>query len=97
MSNSRARGVVAILALFLGEKFLLGRPVALGVVLAALVVASVGQVDQHGVKVVGQLPAGLPHFKVVGESLGTVQLAASLWQGQGAGGRQRAKPRIPFR
>jgi high affinity sulfate transporter 1 len=68
-------GVLAILALFLGEKFLPGRPVALGVVLAALVVASVGQVAQHGVKVVGQLPAGLPHFQVTGESLGTVQLA----------------------
>jgi high affinity sulfate transporter 1 len=64
-------GVGAILALLLGEKFLPGRPVALGVVLVALVVASVGQIDQRGVKVVGQLPAGLPHFQVAG----AVQLA----------------------
>jgi MFS superfamily sulfate permease-like transporter len=63
-------GVGAILALLLGEKFLPGRPVALGVVLVAIGVASVGQVDQHGVKVVGQLPVGLPHFQVAGESLG---------------------------
>jgi len=68
-------GVGAILALLLGEKFLPGRPVALGVVLVALVVSSVGQIEQHGVKVVGQLPAGLPHFQVGGASLGPVRIA----------------------
>jgi sulfate permease, SulP family len=68
-----AVGVGAILVLLLGEKFLPGRPVALGVVLLALVVASLGQVEQHGVKVVGQLPAGLPHFQVAGASLGAVR------------------------
>jgi sulfate permease, SulP family len=47
-----AIGVGAILVLLLGEKFLPGRPVALGVVLLALIVASLGQVEQHGVKVV---------------------------------------------
>jgi sulfate permease, SulP family len=69
-----AIGVAAILALLLGEKFLPGRPVALGVVLLALAVASLGQVEQHGVKVVGELPAGLPHLQVAGASLGTVRL-----------------------
>jgi high affinity sulfate transporter 1 len=68
-------GVGAILALLLGEKFLPGWPVALGVVVVALVVASVGQVEQHGVKVAGQLPAGLPHLQVAGASLGAVGLA----------------------
>jgi high affinity sulfate transporter 1 len=68
-------GVGAIVALLLGEKFLPGRPVALGVVLVALVVAFVGQVEQHGVKVVGQLPAGLPQFQVGGASLGAVGIA----------------------
>jgi high affinity sulfate transporter 1 len=67
-------GVVAIIALVLGEKFLPGRPVALGVVLASLAVASLGHVEEHGVKVVGQLPAGLPHFEVAGAALGTVRL-----------------------
>src|SRR5262249_20871137 len=46
-----AIGVGAIVLLVLGEKFLPGRPVALGVVLLALVVASLGQVEEHGVKV----------------------------------------------
>jgi len=59
-----AIGVGAMAILFLGEKFLPGRPVALGVVLLALVVATLGQVEQHGVKVVGQLPAGLPSFQL---------------------------------
>jgi high affinity sulfate transporter 1 len=68
-------GLVAILALLLGEKFLPGRPVALGVVLIGIAVASVGQVEQHGVKVVGQLPAGLPHLQVDASSLGAVTRA----------------------
>jgi high affinity sulfate transporter 1 len=61
-----AVGAGAILALLLGEKLLPGRPVALGVVLAALVVASLGHVEGRGVKVVGELPAGLPPFRVPG-------------------------------
>jgi high affinity sulfate transporter 1 len=69
-----AIGACAILALLLGEKFLPGRPVALGVVLLALVGASVGQIERHGVQVVGQLPAGLPHFQVAGASLGAVRI-----------------------
>jgi high affinity sulfate transporter 1 len=67
-------GLAALVALLLGEKFLPGRPVALGVVLVALGVASVGQIGQHGVKVVGELPAGLPHFQVAGPSLGAVRI-----------------------
>jgi high affinity sulfate transporter 1 len=67
-----AIGAGAILALVLGEKFLSGRPVALCVVLLALVVASAGHVEQHGVEVVGELPAGLPHFQVPGAGLGRV-------------------------
>jgi MFS superfamily sulfate permease-like transporter len=67
-------GVGAILALLLGEKLLPGRPIALGVVLVGLVVSSVGQLEEHGMKVVGQLPAGLPHFQVGGASLGAVRI-----------------------
>jgi high affinity sulfate transporter 1 len=69
-----AIGLGAILALLLGEKFLPRRPVALGVVLLAIVAASLGQVEQHRVKVVGQLPAGLPRFQVPGASLGTLRI-----------------------
>jgi high affinity sulfate transporter 1 len=68
-------GVGAILALLLGEKLLPGRPVALGVVLVALVVASVGRVEERGVKVVGELPAGLPQFQIAGTGLGAVRFA----------------------
>jgi high affinity sulfate transporter 1 len=65
-----AIGVGAILVLLLGEKFLPGRPVALAVVLLALLVASLGEVEQRGVSVVGPLPAGLPQFQLAGASLG---------------------------
>ena len=68
-----AVGAGAVLALLLGEKLLPGRPVALGVVLLALLAASLGHVERHGVKVVGELPAGLPHFQVAGASLGAVR------------------------
>jgi high affinity sulfate transporter 1 len=69
-----AIGASAILALVLGEKWLPSRPVALGVVLLALVGASLGHVEAHGVKVVGDLPAGLPQFQLAGASLGSVRI-----------------------
>src|SRR5262249_22772678 len=69
-----AIGAGATLALLLGEKVLPGRPVALGVVLLALAAASLGPVEQHGVKVVGDLPAGLPRFQVAGAGLGDVRI-----------------------
>lgn len=69
-----AIGVAAVLALVLGEIFLPRRPVALAVVLLALLAASLGHVEAHGVKVVGELPAGLPHFRVPGAGLGAVSV-----------------------
>jgi high affinity sulfate transporter 1 len=69
-----AIGLGATLALLLGEKFLPRRPIALGVVLLAIGLAWLGQVDQHGVKVVGQLPAGLPRFQFPGAGLGAVRI-----------------------
>jgi high affinity sulfate transporter 1 len=68
-------GVSAIVVLLLGERYLPGRPVALGVVLLALVAAALGQFAEHGVKVVGQLPAGLPRFQFADASLGAVGVA----------------------
>ncbi len=67
-----AIGVAAVLALVLGERFLPGRPVALGVVLLALLVAAVAHFE--GVKIVGELPAGLPQFGLAGTALGTVSI-----------------------
>jgi MFS superfamily sulfate permease-like transporter len=67
-----AIGVGAIVALLLGERFLPGRPVALAVVVVALVVASLDDIERHGVKVVGHLPAGLPQLQVGGPNLSDV-------------------------
>ena len=67
-------GAAAILALVLREKFLPRRPVALGVVLLAIGAAWLGQVEQHGVKVVGLLPAGLPQVPVPGAALATLRV-----------------------
>jgi MFS superfamily sulfate permease-like transporter len=53
-------GLAAIALLVLGEKLLPGRPVALAVVIAAIVVLSVTPLAQAGFKVVGVLPSGLP-------------------------------------
>jgi sulfate permease, SulP family len=55
-----AIGVIAILVLAFGEKFLPGRPVALGVVALSIVVASVLGLPALGVPTTGEIPAGLP-------------------------------------
>jgi high affinity sulfate transporter 1 len=67
-----AIGVAAVLVLILGDRFLPGRPVALAVVLVALLAASLGAIEERGVKVVGELPAGLPEFGLAGTALGAI-------------------------
>src|SRR5258706_7361158 len=58
---------VAIRSLLLfGEKFLPGRPVALVVVVASIVVLSFTPLAGLGFKVVGALPQGLPEFRLPG-------------------------------
>jgi SulP family sulfate permease len=69
-----AIGAAALVALLLGERFAPGRPIALIVVLIALVVASLSSFEEHGVKVVGELPAGLPKFHLLDPNLGSVQV-----------------------
>ena len=59
-----AVGVAAIILLVLGDKWLPGRPVALGVVIVSLVAVPLLALSEHGVSVVGQLPAGLPSFNL---------------------------------
>jgi sulfate permease, SulP family len=58
-----ALGLAAISLLVLGEKKCPGRPVALVVVALAIATVWLAQLDQHGVAIVGVLPAGLPHFE----------------------------------
>ena len=57
-----ALGLAAIALLVAGEKLLPGRPVALFVVAASIVALSVTPLATLGFKLVGVLPAGLPHF-----------------------------------
>lgn len=55
-----AMGLTALCLLMLGEKLLPGRPVALVVVALAICAVSFAGLAQHGVAIVGALPAGLP-------------------------------------
>ena len=59
-----AVGVAAISLLLLGDRMLPGRPVALFVVVLALVAVWLGQLDEYGVRIVGEIPAGLPHLRL---------------------------------
>src|SRR5437868_7552543 len=61
-----AFGLVALILLLLAEKYLPGRPAALFVVVASIVVLSVTPLGDLGFKVVGALPQGLPDFKLPG-------------------------------
>jgi SulP family sulfate permease len=70
-----AIGLVAIGLLVAGSRLLPGRPVALAVVLLAIVAVSLGGLEQRGVKIVGQIPAGLPQFALPGNELATLQLS----------------------
>jgi SulP family sulfate permease len=58
-----AIGLVAMGLLIAGSRLLPGRPVALGVVLFSLLAVWLGGLDQMGVKIVGEIPAGLPQFQ----------------------------------
>jgi sulfate permease, SulP family len=53
-------GIIAIMLLAFGEKFLPGRPIALGVVALSVVVASVLGLKALGVPTTGEIPSGLP-------------------------------------
>ena len=55
-----AIGVIAILLLMLGERFLPGKPIALVVVALSIVAASVLGLADLGVATTGKIPAGLP-------------------------------------
>jgi SulP family sulfate permease len=53
-------GLVAIGLIVLGERLLPGKPVALGVVILAIVAATVFGLPALGVPITGEIPAGLP-------------------------------------
>src|SRR5207247_5534449 len=55
-------GFCALAALLLGKRFLKNKPVALFVVIAGIVAASSMDLGSLGVKLLGQVPQGLPPF-----------------------------------
>jgi len=61
-SASLLLGVSALIVLLLGKRFLKNKPVALFVVIAGILVASTMDLGGLGVKVLGEVPQGLPPF-----------------------------------
>jgi SulP family sulfate permease len=68
-----AVGVTAIMLLVLGERWLPGKPVALGVVALSIVAASVFGLSALGVPTTGKIPAGLPTLAGPALRLGDVE------------------------
>jgi SulP family sulfate permease len=57
-------GLAALVMLIAGKKFLKNKPVALFVVVGGIVAASVLGLDAKGVKLLGEVPQGLPSFSL---------------------------------
>src|SRR3954471_5134851 len=55
-------GLCALALLVLGKKFLKNKPVALFIIIAALLVASRMDLNSLGVKILGDVPQGMPPF-----------------------------------
>src|SRR5216110_2171977 len=62
-------GLGALAVLLLGKRFLKNKPVALFVVIAGIVAAATMDLGSLGVKLLGQLPQGLPPFGLPGVHL----------------------------
>jgi len=57
-------GISAILIIVLFKKYLKKVPAALVVVVLSILIVKFLKLDQHGVAIVGEIPEGLPHFKM---------------------------------
>ncbi len=57
-----AFGLIALAVLLIGNRLFPGRPIALLVVIASIVVVSFTELASHGIKIAGELPQGLPPF-----------------------------------
>src|SRR5216117_3294606 len=55
-------GISALIVLLLGKRFLKNKPVALFVVIAGIIVASTMDLGTLGVKLLGEVPQGMPPF-----------------------------------
>ena len=59
-----AIGVISIIILILFKKYLKKIPAALVVVILGILVVKIFHLDQYGVKIVGEIPKGLPDFRI---------------------------------
>jgi high affinity sulfate transporter 1 len=59
-ATSLSLGAVALVILLAGKKLLPGKPIALFVVIAGVAATSIFDLQNHGVKVLGTVPQGLP-------------------------------------
>jgi sulfate permease, SulP family len=76
-----AVGVIAIMLLVLGERWLPGKPVALGVVVLSIVAASMLGLPALGLPTTGEIPPGLPALQVPELRLRDVEGIVSLAAG----------------
>jgi high affinity sulfate transporter 1 len=67
-------GLIALALLLAGDRLLKGWPVALVVVLLSLAAVGWGGLEAYGVRIVGNIPAGLPQFRWSGADLTTLAL-----------------------
>ncbi|HKX35163.1 MAG TPA: SulP family inorganic anion transporter, partial [Rhizorhapis sp.] len=72
---SLAIGAAALVLLLLGERLIKGKPVALVVVLLAIGAVWLGKLDQYGISIVGEIPAGLPRLSASAATAASLSLA----------------------
>jgi high affinity sulfate transporter 1 len=65
-------GLAALAALALGKKFLANRPVAFFVVVLGIVASALLGLGDYGVKMLGEVPQGLPEFGLPGVQLSDI-------------------------
>jgi len=71
-------GTAALAVLLLGKRLLPGKPVALVVVAAALLIGAKAGLEARGVKMLGEVPQGLPEFGLHGLHLSDLNLLLPL-------------------
>jgi sulfate permease, SulP family len=71
-------GLGAFALILLGEKLFEGRPIAIYVVVASILIITFTPLDQHGFKTVGVIPSGLPQFGLPSLNYADIQSVASL-------------------
>ena len=93
--TSLAVGGIALAVLVLGKVFLKNKPVALFVVVGGIVASGWLGLDARGVKLLGEVPQGLPAIRPPGDSMGRLERPAAagarvLSARRGGDGRDRS-------